>query len=175
MKTPKYIFACLFLLFVMTFVMCFCTTTTAYADDGQSPITIPVPVVSAEPDPGAVMTPLMKGQKAPYTGTLLSPRSVAIFIAEVNAMPQKCQFNIDAALARCQADSDFEVGMCRTKSESDTAVLNSKLKLLEAVDTQNKKRIQELEKVQTSPVTWLLLGAAGGVVVTGAIVYISHR
>lgn len=178
MKTPKLIFFCIFLLALMGLYVTTCAPQTASAQEANTSasVSIPVPTVSnAERDPGAVMTPLTKGQKAPFTGTLLSPKSIAILIAEFHAMPKRCDARVEAEIGRCKADSELETGLCRTNCEANTAILNSRLKTLEAVDDQNKKRIAELQKAQTNPLMWLLGGVVGGVLVTGTIVYISHQ
>lgn len=178
MKRPRNLLFCLFLA-ITVFLLSFCSDRSLMAQDaGPAAVTsIPIPVVSssAEKDPGAVMTPLSKGQKAPFSGTLLSPKSIAILIAELHALPRKCDIEIETATSRCKADLEFQMGMCQTKYDADTQILNSRLKMLNDIDALNKKKIAELEKSQTNPLFWIAGGVIGGVLVTGAIVYISHR
>lgn len=184
MKRSASLFWCLFLA-LSVFALSFCTHRNSAAQ-GPLPaqsvsVSVSAPVflvptpVASEKDPGAVITPMQKGQKVPFSGTLLSPKSIAIVIAELQSLPKKCQIDIDTAVARCKADTDLQVGVCNNTCDASTKILNSRLKMLEGVDAENKKRIADLEKHQTNPLVWLFGGVAGGVVATGVVVYLSHR
>jgi hypothetical protein len=181
MKKSNHLFVCLFLA-LSVFILSFCMNGQAVAQQraplavsaAVSSIPVPTPLAS-EKDPGAVITPMQKDQKAPYSGTLFSPKSIAIVIAELQMLPKKCKIEVDTAAARCKADADLQLGMCNNACDASSKILNSRLKMLEGVEAVDKKRIAELEKQQTNPLIWALGGVVGGVVVTGVIVYISHR
>lgn len=166
----------IFLIALVTLVLAITSATSAQIPAASSTFVIPVASLQLnEKDPGAVMTPVKKGQIVPYSGTLLSPTTVAILIAEFHALPKKCQIDVDAQVARCKADADLQLGMCKNSCDASTKILNSRIKMHEDIDAVNKKRIAELEKSQTNPLVWVLGGVVGGVVVTGLIVYVANR
>ena len=177
MKRSRY--ACLVIAFVFVCMSLVSRPTRAQGQttaSASASMTLPVPtLVPNESDPGAVITPVQKGQKVPYSGTLLSPRTVAIFITELQTSSKKCEIETTAAVARCDANATLRIDTCKNACDASVKTLDSKLKMLESLDVVNKRRIVDLESRQTN--TWLLLlgGAVGGALVTGIVVYTLQR
>jgi hypothetical protein len=136
------------------------TSVPAWADPTPPPTVDPAPVVS----------PLIKGQPAPYTGVLLSPEAVAQVIAEKDtaaaalALAVKHQADLDAAQLKYQVDQ------LTTTCTADKSILQAQV-------DDNKKQIiilnDQLKKTTGGPgaPVWIGLGAVGGVVVTVLTVF----
>jgi hypothetical protein len=142
------------------------TSVPAWAD----PPTAPAPMVSTTasvtaPTPPPVISPLQKGQVAPYTGVLLSPPAVAQIVAQQDtakaaaALALQHQAEIDAAQQKYALDS------LTTTCTADKNILQAQL-----TDQQKQNQIltNQLKSATGGPgaPVWIGIGFAGGVVVT---------
>ena len=83
------------------------TPIKALSEQPSAP-TIPVPTLAAdEPDPGAAVSPMKKGQTAPFTGTLLSPRAVAAVVAQIETQQQSVVIEVNNAQQKERAKCNF--------------------------------------------------------------------
>lgn len=120
----------------------------------------------SEKDPGSVLSPLRKGQKAPFTGILLSPSSVAYIIVEMETFQEKINFEISRAVKINQTECE------RNASNSEARTTADKKELQAQINENNRKinilneQLKKEKKSQTNPGLWLGLGVAGGVVLT---------
>lgn len=145
------------------------STASAYAEPTNIP---PAPEpVPGELDVGAAISPMRKGQTAPFTGVLLSPKAVTTIIVEQNSVPEKIQIEVDKTRKEEQVKCDFKV-------IEITAPLITDKKILEASQEANKKQInlltEELKKSEDSRpnvVLWTGLGFVGGIAVTVLTVF----
>lgn len=129
---------------------------------------IPQPPKTSEPDPGPVMSPLKKGQVAPFTGVLLSPTAAASIIAEIKSIDAKVAIEVDKAKKDAAAKATFDLKEAEARCTTDKKVLQAGI---ESRDV----RIKILEdKVSTAPnpVLWASLGAVGGIAVTALTVFV---
>jgi hypothetical protein len=141
---------------------------------------LPVPTTSASVDPaqGAVISPLRKGQRAPFTGVLLSPEAAARVIVNQQMVPQQIAIEVDRAKQTCQAEADKKYADLDATCKSDRDVANAKLKAAAAENAKLLKLSQDYEKKlnsQISPGVWIGLGIVGGVVATLGTVYVVTR
>jgi hypothetical protein len=116
-------------------------------------------------DPAPVVSPLQKGQPAPYTGVLFSPQAVAIVIAQKDAAQKalelavKHQADVDAAQLK------FQIDTLTTTCNTDKAILQAQI-------DDGKRQINilndQLRKNTGGPGApiWIGLGFVGGVVTT---------
>lgn len=140
----------------------------SFADPTTSAtVTLPTPPPPApgEPDVGAAISPMKKGQVAPFTGILLSPRATAVLITQINTMQDQIKVEVDHARAEEQARCDFRVNETTTKLETDKKILQAQL-------TDASKRVNILtaqlkteEDNRPNMPLWAGLSAALGVVV----------
>ena len=140
------------------------TPVTAIADAPS----IPAPPKTSEPDPGPVMSPLKKGQAAPFTGVLLSPSAAASIIAEIKSIDAKVAIEVDKATKDVAAKGSFDLKESEAKCVADKKVLQA------GMDSRDV-RIKMLEdKVGSAPnpMLWASLGAAGGIAITALTVFI---
>jgi len=138
----------------------------AWADPPATPAPAVTATASATaPTPPPVISPLQKGQAAPYTGVLLSPPAVAQIVAQQDtskaaaALAIQHQSEIDAAQQKYALDS------AATTCTADKTILQAQV-----TDGQKQNQIltQQLKSATSGPgaPVWIGVGFVGGVVVT---------
>ncbi len=155
----------------ITFATCvFLSSLTARADSKSIPQ--PPPPVAGEVDVGAAISPMKKGQVAPFTGVLLSPKAVASIITELDSIPKTIKIEVDKARGDEKAKCDFRAGEAKAAADADAKVAAAKIE-------SNMKRIgvleDELKKERDARPNlgvWVAAGFVGGVVVTAATTYV---
>ena len=116
------------------------------------------------------VTPLQKGQPAPYTGVLLSPEAVAQTVAEKETAKKAVELAV-------QHQADLDAVQKKFELDQLTSTCTADKKIMQAQMDYNLKQIQILDeqlKKQTggpSPMVWVGLGALGGAVLTVATVF----
>lgn len=128
---------------------------------------IPLPTTPPEEvDPGSALSPMSKGQKAPFTGVLLSPRAVATIISELNSTNEKLKIETDKIKNEQEA-------LCK-KTALDLKIKFETEKKLVVLDAEEKDRtinilqgrLSEEQKSRPNPAVWTAIGTAGGVALT---------
>jgi len=125
----------------------------------------PPPASSSEPDVGAAISPMRRGQIASFTGLLLSPRAVAEIVARLNSIGDQIKIEVERAEAEQKAKHDFAVAEARARYEADKKVLQVQ------VDYANKQAvvlndiIKQQEANKPNVPLWAGLGAGVGLVV----------
>ncbi len=112
---------------------------------------------------------MRKGQIAPFTGVLLSPRALATVVAELNAIQDRIKIEVDLAVGIAEAQCDFEVAETENRLGTDKRILQAQL-------NENQKRIailnEQLKKEEdnrTNAPLWIGLGVGGGFVAGVAV------
>ena len=122
------------------------------------------------PTTAPTVTPLIKGQPAPYTGVLMSPEAVAQVIAQNDTAAQALKLAV-------QHQADLDAAQLKFQLDTLTTTCTADKNDLQAQVDDGKKQINILNdqlKKETggpSPPVWIGLGAAGGVVATILIVF----
>lgn len=136
-------------------------------DDGLS---LPLPPspdrVPGEPDVGPAVSPLRWGQKAPFTGVLLSPEAIAKIIADVKATPAAIEIEVQRERKVQQALADHRVEQARIVADADRKVLEAQLEFSRRENTLLLERLEEVESDQPNMALWVGGAFVGGVVVT---------
>lgn len=135
----------------------------AFAD----PITLPAPPppVAGEVDVGAAISPMKKGQIAPFTGILLSPKATATIIAQLNSIQDQIKIEVDHARAEEAAKCQYKVDETTNRLETDKKILQAQ------VDDKGKQvnilteKLKQEEANRPNTPLWVGLGAGAGVVV----------
>jgi hypothetical protein len=145
----------------------------AYADPVSS-ITLPtVELQPNEPDVGAALSPMKRGQIAPFTGVLLSSRATAELIVQLNSIKDQIKIEVDRALSEERAQCDFKVSEVTTTLTADKKVLQAN------VDFQGKQisiltdQLKKEEQNRSNTGLWTGLGVAGGLVVGVGVTLLS--
>jgi|SRR5579863_1315644 len=143
------------------------TSLPAWADP---PVPTPAPSVTATaattaPTPPPVISPLNKGQSAPYTGVLLSPPAVAQIVAQQDTSKAALALAVQHQQELDAANQKYAVDSLTTTCTADKTVLQAQV-----TDGQKQNQIltQQLKSATSGPSApvWIGIGFAGGVVVT---------
>lgn len=153
-----------------TLVAFFCLNTGMAR--AEVPLLPPLPPLQLnEPSVGKAISPLKMGQKAPFTGLLLSPEAIADMIAELNSIPEQIEIEKKKTLETCEAQCTFKLEWSKIESNTDNKILNARV---EAEERQNKilvERVKELEDDKSNLLLWTAGGAVVGVLTTILIVF----
>ena len=126
----------------------------------------PPPPVPGEVDVGAAISPMKKGQTAPFTGVLLSPKATATIVAQLNLMQEQIKIEVDHARGEERAKCDFNTAELRTRLETDKVILQAQ------IDEHNKRidiltdQLKKEESSRPSAGTWFGIGGLAGVGLT---------
>lgn len=134
------------------------TSTVSHAQSAQLP-PAPTPGVN-EPNVGEAISPMKIGQRAPFTGLLLSPAAVAKITVELNHIDDKVKLEVDRAVMRQKAEDDLKLATVQAEL---TYVKNTTKIQLDNRDAQ----ISELNKKLASNTDSILYGT--GAVVVGTL------
>ena len=117
-----------------------------------------------------IITDIIEGQTAPFSGTLLNPSAVAQMLAEKEANETECELRIDYA-------EDRQTAMCDLVVDSTTASLEA---LQERYNTIMDIKDQEIERLTEIAIeadhrdfstVWFTGGVILGVATTVAIAF----
>jgi len=137
-------------------------------------LTVPA-VPSAEPDPGAVTTPMKKGEPAPYTGVLLSPKAVASIIVQLNSSKDQVKIEVDKAKAEAAAQSQFKLVELQATTDAEKKILSASIVAKEKEIAALNEEIRKQSSSSSNPMLWAAGGFAGGAVFTVLTVFaLSH-
>lgn len=140
----------------------------AFADPpAPAPIVLPdVPLQPGEPDVGAALSPMKRGQQAPFSGVLLSPRATATLLVQINSINDQIKIEVDHARAEEIAKCDFRVKETTTTMTADQKILQARsdaqAKQIDVLNDQLKRE----EGARSNGTLLLGLGVAGGVILT---------
>jgi hypothetical protein len=115
-----------------------------------------------EPDIGAVISPLRKGQIAPYTGTLFSPRAAGSIIAQIDAQKQQIVIEVQHAREVEQANCTFKLSEATTHYNADKKISDAKLEERNKRIVILSEQLKQEENNRTNTSLWVGLGAGGG-------------
>lgn len=154
----------------------------AFAQSTSPTVTTPLiqapPKVPGEVDVGAALSPMKRGQVAPFTGVLLSPEATAQLIVQLQTQPQLIKIQVDHQVAIDKANCDFSLAEQKNTLETDKKILQAQ------VDAGTKQvgiltdQVKKLEDSRPNTALWFGLGAGAGVIVTVlltlALAYAGH-
>lgn len=144
----------------------FFSPRVAFAQSVPSPDAPPAKSNPGDIDTEKLLSPLRKGQAAPFTGILLSPPAAADVIVGIETFQERIDIEVSNAVKKEQNE-------CEKKVLDERARLESEKKVVQAESDRKTRTIDslniELEKArsgQTNPVVWIGVGTLGGIVVT---------
>lgn len=146
--------------------------TPAFAEDVALPqVTTP----AAEKDPGAAISPLKKGDRAPFTGVELSPLAVATIVAQFSTAKDLVKIETDRTRSEEKARCEFSVSELKASTDADKKILQANVdarqKQIAALNEQLKKEQDSRPNV----VLWTSLGGAAGIGLTLLTVFAVSR
>jgi hypothetical protein len=136
----------------------------------------PVPQLELdEPDVGKAISPMKKGQRAPFTGILLSVGAVADLTVHLEQEPKREKIQLDRALGLQMSEHQLQLDLLSARSEADASIAKARLDAQLKANDLLVKRVNVLESEAGNTTMWFGIGFAGGVVVTIAIVYAASQ
>lgn len=135
----------------------------AFADPPTLPQ--PPPPVPGEVDVGAAISPMKKGQVAPFTGILLSPKATATIIAQLNTMQDQIKIEVDHARAEEKARCDFRVAETENRLETDKKILQAQVDEKTKTNALLTDQLKKAEESRPNLPLWVGLGTGVGLVV----------
>jgi hypothetical protein len=125
----------------------------------------PAPV-AGEVDPGNAISPMKKGQTAPFTGVLLSPQAVATITVNLNSIADKIKIEVTKAHGDDKAQCDALVNTIKINADADSKRLNAQLTASKADNKVITDRLAKAEKSAPNLSLWVGGGVLGGIVLT---------
>ena len=152
-----------FISFIMIIVM-LAFTMPAYADDAAtSGAKLPkLETPAGEVEMGAVIAPMKKGQAAPFTGVLLSPRASASLTVQINSINEQIKIEVERARNEANAQCEFKTSELKVVADADrrvsTAMLDSRDKDIKIL----QDNIKQHEKDEDNSPFWYVVSGVGG-------------
>lgn len=131
----------------------------------------PVTLAPGEKDPGKALSPMKKGQKAPFTGVLLSPAAVADIIVELDSIEERIQIEVMNATKLNQAECEKKVETLETNSQFDKKMLQATIENKDKNIASLTLELQKSKKEQTNPFLWTGIGLGAGILMTVLTAY----
>jgi hypothetical protein len=116
-----------------------------------------------EPDVGSVVTPMKRGQKAPYTGVLFSKKAVSETIAEFKNKDKECKLRVDKLRKDLKAIHKLEKTKIQLELEATKKSCKIKVDARDETIQFMDKRIEKIGNPKTE--MWFVIGASGGFVI----------
>lgn len=144
-------------------------TFPVYADEVDPPIgtlTLPPapPPVAGEVDVGSAISPMKKGQIAPFTGVLLSPKASATIIVQLNLLSEQIQIEIDRVKGEEKAKCDFRVAETSNTLTTDKKILQAQLDEREKRINIVTDALKKEENSRPNLPLWVGVGTGAGFV-----------
>jgi len=150
-----------------------------YGNSQTAPLRLPgvpditlAPLVQGEMDVGDAISPMRMGQRAPFTGVLISNHATAHLLVDRLAMEQQCQIEVTRHVGLSHAEDQLTIDNLQTRIVSEAAqreaqVSSREIQITELTHTLNVARNSPTSSVLA--VVHTILWATAGVTV-GAIV-----
>ena len=139
----------------------------------EDPITLPqITAPSTEPDVGAAISPLNKGQHAPFTGVELSPKAVAQIIAELETEKARTEVEVTKAVASEKATCEFKLQQQKIDTDATQKIIIAQLQASQKESTVLRNRVFTLENDQPNLELWVAGGFTVGVALTALTSYV---
>lgn len=144
-----------------------------------SSTTLRAEIPSPEPDPQELISkisPMGKGDTAPFSGILFSPKATATIISEIESFDERIKLEINKAVSDTIAKKQFELNEVSSKCTTDKAVMQAEIN---AKSKRITKLTEDLQVAQNaaanapSRLLWagigVVAGAATAILITFAV------
>jgi len=145
-------------------------TSPGRADDAAPASASTAPVVLYKPP---VITPIVQGAAAPFSGVLLTPEAVAKVIADAQECPKRIQVESDHAAAVQKAEDDKTLSDFKADAARDKAVVQADADAKAAQIKTLTTALASAEKSASNNWLWAAGGVVGGALLTiGTVVLV---
>jgi hypothetical protein len=126
----------------------------------------PLKLQPGEKDPGAALSPMKLGQRAPFTGVLLSPGAVANVIVELESFEKRLHIEVMRSVSKEQAAGDKRLSNANVGCVADKKELQANLDASKRETNAYKTELNNIKDSRPNPYIWAGLGALGGAAFT---------
>lgn len=134
-----------------------------------------VNVPESESNIGEAISPIRKGQKAPFTGVLLSPAAVATLSVRLNSFQDEIQLEINKIKSEAAAEAQLIIAQKKAEFEADLTIIKANLEFSEKEKEFLQKSLEEEKRNRPSRSIWFSLGVLTGAGVTLTILFASKQ
>jgi hypothetical protein len=134
----------------------------AYADPNVPVVVAP----TAEADVGSAISPMKKGQAAPFTGVLFSPKASATIITQLANLDAQIKIETDKVLSDAKAQCTYQVSETRNVLETDKKIIQANLDTQKLQVNMLTVALKKAEADRPNLPLWISLGFGGGVAIT---------
>lgn len=120
----------------------------------------------------AVITPMQKGQPAPFSGILFSPRAAGGVGAEIASIPDLLRIEVEKAVKEAEARKDYAYNELNTVCTSDRTQLGARIEANQRRIEKLTKDLQDAEDAAPNRGVWFGIGAVVGVGLTLGTVFV---
>lgn len=146
--------------------------TPVFAD-----VTLPSspPLQPGEQPVGQAVSPMKMGQKAPFTGLLLSPEAVAKIIVDINNKLAEIDLEAKRARDTQKAEDQLQIDNLKSDLQTQKTVTDIQVKSRDATIQELTKKIEEEEKSKPNLPLWIGGGFVAGITVTVLTVFALNK
>jgi hypothetical protein len=163
---------------IISFVVCISFILSSNFVHAIEPLMLDLPSVllpDDEADPGAAISPLRKGNRAPFTGVHLSPAAVATLLAHYKFLAEQIEIETKRAKEEAYAKYGFEKEQLRIQFEADKNILKTRLVYSESeIDRISRLLRKEIDSRPSIPV-WVGIGFASGAALVLLTIFVSGQ
>lgn len=126
----------------------------------------PMKLQPGEKDLAAALSPMKLGQRAPFTGVLLSPTAVANVIVEFETFEERLHVEVMRSVSEERAAGDKRLSDANAGCVADKNELQANLGASKRETDAYKTELKNVKDSQSNPYIWAGLGALGGAAFT---------
>lgn len=142
------------------------TTNVVRAQETTGVVLPKIETPTGEVDPGEALSPMKSGQKAPFSGVLLSPKAVASIIARLASIGESVKLAESEATARAEEVCRTEKSTMQIRTKADDTILRARIEDNERNLKRYETQIKEMRDSSIDPGLLVGIGAAGGIILT---------
>jgi hypothetical protein len=146
------------------------------ADPVVDPASLPpVTMVAGEVPVGNVISPMKLGQKAMFSGLLLSPSAVATVISNLDHQKQACDIEVKKATDTDTAQCTLKVTIADNATVRVQSVSDAEVKSRDAQIKTLSDALQKAQSSSSSPYIWAVVGVVSGIALTLGTVFLVSK
>lgn len=156
-----------------SFVAALMVAVTLTSSVANAQVTFPpVAPVPGEVSVGAAVSPIKKGQIAPFTGVLLSPEAVAKVIVDYNNAKEQTEIEVQKARETQKAEDRLLIDNLSADLQREKAVGDAQLKSRNEQIKIYTDALEKAEKDKPNPTLWAGIGVVAGVAISLLTVFV---
>lgn len=149
-----------------------CTSFKSFANPERSLEKIVLPEVSVlESDVGEAISPLKKGNRAPFTGILLSPEAVAKIKVDLDSIDDLIKIENEKITNQLNAEFVLKLNDMSIKNKSDIQIFEARVESLNFQNEDLSSKLQREIKNRPNKWLWFITGVGIGIGLTLGIIF----